>query len=195
MPETLLFRLQGLLQSWGTGPGSVRTTSPLPTRSGLLGLVSAAMGEDSTERVSHLKVGVRVDKPGLIVADFQTGRNVVVGNGKAFKRSVLTQKHYIADGAFLAGLTGDPVLLEAVWHYLADPVYPPYLGRTRCPPSPPVFLPDGLTAASLPEALQTYPELVRSPLGFVFSEVEPDRGFTSVTRATFSGYSALSHAY
>ena len=194
-PSTLLFRLQGPLQSWGTGPGLVKTTAPLPTRSGILGLISGAMGEDTTNRISHLKVGVRVDKPGLITTDFQTGRNVVLGTGKAFKETVVTEKHYIADGAFLAGLSGDSVLLPAIWHFLADPIYPPYLGRTKCPPSPPVFLPDGLTPSSLVEALQTYPELVKSPLGYVFFEEAAGGGMTEMTRATFTMYKPLTHAY
>ena len=193
-PITLLFRLQGVLQSWGTGPGSVRTTAPLPTRSGILGLISGVMGEDSTSRVEHLRVGVRVDKTGLMITDFQTARNVVMGDGKGFKKSVITRKHYISDGAFLAGLSGDSVLLEAIWHFLADPIYPPYLGRTRCPPSPPVFLPDGLSILSLGEALQTYPALAQSPLGFVFFEEMAGHGLTKMTQATFDTYRSLNHA-
>lgn len=65
---TLLIRLQGPLQSWGTRSRfDHRDTWPYPTKSGVVGLLAAALGRDRREDVSDLaalRMGVRVDRKG-----------------------------------------------------------------------------------------------------------------------------------
>ena len=77
---TLLIRLQGPLQSWGTRSRfDHRDTWPYPTKSGVVGLLAAALGRDRREDVSDLaalRMGVRVDRKGVLKVDYQTDQFV-----------------------------------------------------------------------------------------------------------------------
>ena len=72
----LLLRLAGPLQSWGSASRFTRRgTDPQPTKSGIVGLLAAAEGrrrEDPIEDLSGLRLGVRVERPGVLIGDFQT---------------------------------------------------------------------------------------------------------------------------
>ena len=63
----LLLRLAGPLQAWGVKSRfTVRSTELAPTRSGIIGLVSAAVGRrrtDPIEDLLSLRFGVRKDQP------------------------------------------------------------------------------------------------------------------------------------
>lgn len=65
---TLLLRLSGPLQSWGADSlYDNRNTDYYPTKSGVIGLIAAALGlkrEDSLEKLNTLKFGVRIDCQG-----------------------------------------------------------------------------------------------------------------------------------
>jgi len=77
---TLLFKLVGPMQSWGSRSRfDLRDTEQFPTKSGVLGLVAAALGRDREEPVddlAELRFGVRVDREGIIRYDFQTALHV-----------------------------------------------------------------------------------------------------------------------
>ena len=72
---TLLLRLSGPLQSWGADSlYDNRNTDYYPTKSGVIGLIAAALGlkrEDSLEKLNTLKFGVRIDCQGEYMKDFQ----------------------------------------------------------------------------------------------------------------------------
>ncbi|EPH41022.1 type I-E CRISPR-associated protein Cas5/CasD [Streptomyces aurantiacus] len=84
MTHTLLLRLEGLLQAWGTRSRfSDRDTATHPTKSGVIGLLAAADGHDRNDHpthpdtlplttLAHLRFGVRADRPGHPVHDFHT---------------------------------------------------------------------------------------------------------------------------
>jgi CRISPR system Cascade subunit CasD len=143
-----LLRLGGPLQSWGTHSAfAERDTEPFPTRSGLLGLFSCALGRDRTtlpEDLAPLSVTVRIDRPGQQVVDFHT-----VGGGLPAKATVPTpagehrgegggtivsRRRYLADAVFTIALRGPGPLVARVAGALAEPVWAPYLGRRACPP-------------------------------------------------------------
>jgi len=67
--STLLLRLAGPLQSWGVDAKfDRRGTERAPTKSGVIGLVAAALGRlrnESVEDIQALRFGVRVDREGL----------------------------------------------------------------------------------------------------------------------------------
>ena len=67
----LLLRLAGPLQAWGVKSRfTVRSTELAPTRSGIIGMLSAAIGRrrtDPIEDLLSLRFGVRKDQPGRVI--------------------------------------------------------------------------------------------------------------------------------
>jgi len=162
---TLLLRLEGPLQAWGTTSRfDERDTQLEPSKSGVLGLVCAALGRDRSEPLADLaalRMGVRVDREGIPLRDYQTATGVVIAaTGKAdLGRTVVSPRYYLADALFLVGLEGERALLEQIQQALLQPVWPLCLGRKSCVPSAPVALPEGLVELSLVDALQAWPPL------------------------------------
>lgn len=161
---TLLLRLQGPLQSWGTTSRfDERDTQLEPSKSGVLGLVCAALGRDRCEPVDDLAaliMGVRVDREGVVLRDYQTATGILNAAGKVdMNRTVVSPRYYLSDAAFLVGLEGEATLLAGIHQALRHPHWPLSLGRKGCLPSPPVYLPDGLHESDLLTALRNYPEL------------------------------------
>lgn len=68
-----------------------------------------------------------------------------------------SERYYLADAVFLAGIEGDRPLLEGIDEALQHPAFPLYLGRRSCPPTHPVSL--GLREATLLDALRAEPWL------------------------------------
>ncbi|MFT3803779.1 MAG: type I-E CRISPR-associated protein Cas5/CasD [Burkholderiaceae bacterium] len=166
MMATLLLRLQGPMQSWGTTSRfDERDTQLEPSKSGVLGLICAALGRDRSEAIDDLaalRMGVRVEREGVPMRDYQTATGVVIAsNGKAdLGRTVVSPRYYLADAVFLAGLEGRHALLERIHSALKSPVWPLALGRKSFVPSLPVYLPDGLTDQALEPALRQRPCLL-----------------------------------
>ncbi len=163
---TLLLRLQGPMQSWGTTSRfDERDTQLEPSKSGVLGLVCAALGRDRRESVTDLAallMGVRVEREGVPMRDYQTATGVVIASsGKPdLERTVVSPRYYLADAVFLTGLEGDRALLADIHDALLRPVWPLALGRKSFVPSLPVYLPDALLEQSLEEALVNWPCLL-----------------------------------
>lgn len=168
---TLLMRLQGPMQSWGTTSRfDERDTQLEPSKSGVLGLVCAALGRDRSEPLedlASLRMGVRVDREGIPLRDYQTATGVLVASGKADpRRTVVSPRHYLADAVFLVGLEGrDQALLERIQQALRAPFWPLCLGRKSFVPGSPVWLPEGLSSLALEQALQAWPRLAEAQPG------------------------------
>lgn len=156
---TLLLRLAGPMQSWGTTSRfDERDTQLEPSKSGVLGLVCAALGRDRAEPVddlASLRMGVRADREGVLMRDYQTATGVMIATGKSdLKRTVVSPRYYLADAAFLVGLEGaDAALLTRIHDALRNPVWPLALGRKSFPPGCPVWLPEGLVEGDLKTVL------------------------------------------
>ena len=154
---TLLLRLCGPMQSWGVDSRfDQRDTDLEPSKSGVLGLLCAAMGIDrgdwaALEPMTHWKMGVRVLKAGTLQRDYQTAQL------KPYAESSLTttsQRFYLADADFLVGLEcPERSALERAQAALQEPHWTLCLGRKAFVPSRPVAVPDGLVEAGLREAL------------------------------------------
>lgn len=184
--STLLIRLEGPLQSWGTASRfGNRDTGLEPSKSGVIGLLSAALGRPrsaSPADLAALRMGVRVDREGVLEIDYHTAggkrRHEESGYGVALfgggqPRTVVTRRAYLAGASFLVGLetsasgqsdqSDQEALLRTLNAALAAPVWPLSLGRKAFVPSVPVRLPDippwgpGLRTAPLEEALRDYP--------------------------------------
>jgi CRISPR system Cascade subunit CasD len=160
------------MQSWGTQSRfSVRDTGLEPSKSGIVGLLCAAMGIDreDDERLrllAVLRMGVRVDREGLLKVDYHTAKDVRMANGKT-KDTEVSNRYYLANAVFLVGLESQDLdLLERLQAGLRNPVWALFLGRKAFVPSEPIPLEDGLQKGKrLEEALQTYPCLCEPKKG------------------------------
>lgn len=164
---TLLLRLQGPMQSWGTTSRfDERDTQLEPSKSGVLGLVCAALGRDRSEPLedlSALRMGVRVDREGVPMRDYHTATGVLIASGKAdMGRTVVSPRYYLSDAVFLVGLEGERIVVERIHMALKQPVWPLALGRKSFVPSMPIYLPNGLVESFLEDALRAWPCLLGS---------------------------------
>lgn len=156
--STLLLRLTGPMQAWGLQSRfSDRDTAREPTKSGVVGLVCAALGKPRREQpgdgfppladIAALRMGVRVDREGQPRYDFQTAQDVLIASSSArqiakgapkLKDTEPSIRHYLANAWFTVGLDGDRGLLERIDDALAAPHWPLALGRKAFPPGLPV---------------------------------------------------------
>lgn len=131
----------------------MRDTEAAPTKSGIVGLIAAAMGLPRGESITHLaglRMGVRIDKPGVRMEDYHTTLDVIDSEGKPSKDAVVSHRAFLADAAFLVGLESeDNGLLEDIQASLLDPHWPLALGRRAFVPS----LPIAFSSSSDPEPL------------------------------------------
>lgn len=172
---TLLLRLAGPMQSWGTQSRFTdRDSGREPSKSGVIGLLCAALGrprDAALDDLIALTMGVRVDREGMPRVDYQTaggthrrGENYGVAKADGSRPGTIpSTRHYLADADFLVGLESDDiVLLQQLDGALAKPVWPLYLGRKGYVPSLPVRLPDekpygpGVQIVALDQALRYY---------------------------------------
>lgn len=147
--STLLLRLAAPLQSWGIDAKfDRRGTRSIPTKSGVVGLVAAALGRRRDEKIDDLQAlyfGVRVDRAGTLLRDYHTAKSI--------KSAYVTQRYYLSDAVFLAGLEGAETFLKEIDTALHSPAFPLFLGRRSCPPEGKISL--GIRSnKNLIEALQ-----------------------------------------
>ncbi len=198
--STLLLRLSGPMQSWGTQSHFTRRDTGLePSKSGVIGLLCAALGRSREAPVADLAdllMGVRVDGEGSVQLDYHTAGGTPRGDGTGYGvakftggvRTVISYRAYLANACFLVGLEAASPDQEQLLHQLdaalANPVWPIFLGRKAFPPADPVRLPDapprgpGLRPLPLREALLQYPWPSREsqPLRFVFEDPSAQSG-------------------
>lgn len=134
---TLLLRLAGPLQAWGVDSKfETRRTERMPTKSGVVGLLAAALGrhrDAPIDDLAALRFGVRVDQEGTLARDYHTA--------KSEKSAYITERWYLEDAVFVVGLeSDDTTLLEVLRSALRSPAFPLYLGRRSCPAELPIVL-------------------------------------------------------
>ena len=157
------------MQSWGDGSRfQLRRTADAPTKSGVLGLILCAGGIDRRDAavalvaLRQLRFGVRIDRAGVRGWDYHTagaGFGIMSAEGRVKKtqgtnepETLLSRREYLFDASFVAGLEGPTELVARIESWLADPVWPVFLGRKCCVPALPV-LERVVNGASLAEAL------------------------------------------
>ena len=156
---TLLLRLAAPLQSWGADSKfETRKTNREPTKSGVIGLLAAALGlrrDDAAglARLNSLHFAVRADREGSLLVDFHTANREE--DRKKGKAPYVTYRHYLQDAVCLVGLESeDTTLLPELDTALKHPVYPLYLGRRSCPPTLLVVTYEGVLQVTDPEAFK-----------------------------------------
>jgi CRISPR system Cascade subunit CasD len=154
----LALLLDGPQQSWGHASRFDRRTTALhPTRSGVLGLVAAAMGIDKhapdeaeqLRRLEPLRVttwtlgrrdGRGESLPTRRLEDYHTVTGIRRASGKVDEdATVQTYRHYLLDARFGVFLEGPAPLLEEIAAALRDPKWGVWLGRKSCIPASPVL--------------------------------------------------------
>lgn len=164
--KALAIYLDGPLQSWGVASRfQYRETENLPTKSGVLGIVAAAIGidkyaSDEAERLKPLAsfnfsvfraLRIGQARPVERLSDFHT-----VGGGydrkdprekmhvcrtadrKVSANAVITHRTYLNDVRFIAVLEGDPQLLSKCADALQNPRWGVWFGRKACLPASPL---------------------------------------------------------
>jgi CRISPR system Cascade subunit CasD len=155
------------MQSWGFASRFTRRTTALhPTKSGVVGLLAAAMGvdkhgADEAEQVRKLAVlgcttvtlpkkrGER-ELPMLRLSDYHT-----IGGGYdtdtdwmkmprkangSTPDTVLSERHYLLDARFGVLLEGERDWLEEIATKLRNPIWGVWLGRKCCIPASPLLI-------------------------------------------------------
>jgi CRISPR system Cascade subunit CasD len=173
---TLLMRMRAPMMSWGDHSRfTIRDTRREPTKSAVIGLLCAALGRPRWEPVhdlANLKMGVRVDREGVMLCDYHTIMDSIKSSGSKGD-TVLSDRYYMADADYLVGLEGDRSLLETLDAALASPCWQLYFGRKSFVPSCPIQI--GITDLELSKALedlQNYPSRTKEPKLRCVLEVE-----------------------
>lgn len=150
--SVLILRLAAPLQSWGTQSRfSVRDTAREPSKSGVIGLISAALGRPRDADIRDLMalaMTVRIDREGSVQRDYQTAGGGSLPDGhpygvakanRAKAQTVTSSRYYLADADFRVALEGDDeTLLNMIADALLRPKWPLYLGRKAFVPSQPL---------------------------------------------------------
>jgi CRISPR system Cascade subunit CasD len=154
--EFLMFRLWGPMASWGEiAVGERRGSWGRPSRSGVLGLVAAALGIERSDTPAHqrleqdLGLAVRVDHPGKPLRDYHTAQSPSQKRGLRWAtrrdelnpagdlNTILSERGYYTEMDALIALwargSSPAYPLIRVEARLAEPVFTLYLGRKACP--------------------------------------------------------------
>lgn len=185
--KSVLLRLEGPLQAWATQSKlGVRDTDHEPSKSGVLGLVAAALGverhdESALAGLATLKLAVRVDRPGSLLRDYHTAGGGVFRHLKDDKYRVFgtkgcvpSQRFLLQDASFVAALSGEDELIDRIGRALQAPRWPLFLGRRACPPSVPVFM--GFANTDARSAVRGAPVCSRAEKGSLRVVVEAGPG-------------------
>jgi CRISPR system Cascade subunit CasD len=163
--SSLYLRFAGPYQSWAgaRATGNHVNTAEVPTRSGITGLIAAALGARRGEWpdwLDDLDIEVRVDNPGRIEKDFQTINprpeaqpfieRIWTASGQKGKAPVsftpdgqnltsVVKRTYLAGAEFIVRISHPDRVPELAVAF-SEPSFSPYLGRKAFAPAFPFLL-------------------------------------------------------
>jgi len=183
MNDYLVFRLYGPMASWGQAAvGGDRPTARHPSRSAILGFLSAALGikrsDDKKLKVLHncVQVAVKQCVPTTVLRDYHTAQVPSYNKKIVYKtrqselseaklNTILSSRDYRCDGLWVVAVrlqNNTDISLEKLQQALLKPVFMLSLGRKSCPLALPLC-PKILIGQSLRMALDTqFPAITRS---------------------------------
>lgn len=152
---TLLIKLQGVLQSYGTATTfAYRTTNNQPTKSAIVGFLSAALGYQREDpriaELAKLPTAIRIDQSGEILQDFHMIHQVNVQqtrNAKSWHKSSLFAKlpggkrswrDYLQDAIFIVAIQCNEKAAKKLDYAIHHPKFQLYLGRKANTPAGPI---------------------------------------------------------
>ena len=143
--KTVLLKLSGPLQSWGTDSHfETRHTDTHPSKSGVIGMIAAGLGyrrdeDEKLIRLNSLDFAVRIDQVGQVLRDYHTARKYKE-NGD-FDRTYVTNRYYLQDAVFVVALSSiDEKLILDIKAAVTNPYFSPFLGRRALPPTADLFI-------------------------------------------------------
>lgn len=166
----LVLRLAGPVQSWGGYRRNVAyaPTHPVPTRSGVAGLLGACLGlPEYQELLPQFGLRVRVDQTNPVMRDLQVAvgpttprereaadRAVKMASGSGWGKAAwpkggivdssagggLYQRHFIPHAEFMCEVTGVDSDVRDWLTATRSPIFMPYLGRQANAPTWPFIL-------------------------------------------------------
>jgi len=153
----LALLLDGPLQSWGfSSRFQLRNTALHPTKSGVIGLIAAAMGlaKGSAEEATILQQLARLKMTSIALSrnqeaaaetsrirrleDYHTVRGTRRASGAMSKDAVVTRRQYLLEARFGVILSGDRSVLERAAAALQNPRWGVWFGRKSCIPAEPI---------------------------------------------------------
>jgi len=160
-PAFLALVLDAPLQSWGFESRFERRTTGLhPTKSGVIGMICAAMGlaKGVKEEQATLPALAEVHMTSIAIPrtrlnlwsgetedlavgrleDFHTVQGTRRASGSMNPDAVVTRRQYLVDARYGVILKGDRPLLERVDGALRNPIWGLWLGRKSCIPAQPI---------------------------------------------------------
>lgn len=135
--KTILLKVSGPMQAWGTNSHfNTRHTDLYPSKSAIIGMVSAGIGyrRDETDKIlkfNNLKFAVRVDQAGILFKDYHIARKYK-SNGE-FETTYVTDRYYLQDAVFVVALSGDDETIYTIEKGLKNPYFQLYMGRRSLP--------------------------------------------------------------
>lgn len=194
MPEFIMLRLEGALQSWGeNSKWKIRDTSLFPSKSAITGLIACAMGlkrgdKHIRELSANIRLGIRADRMGTLLCDYHTIQGMPdlnTANGKTWNsNTMVSNRYYLNDASFLVVIETDDEWKNTIVNALKHPKWTLYLGRKSCVPSRPILEAVKIYDSIL-EALENHPYAQRmDPDEYVQIEIDqyvPDSGEYSRT--------------
>lgn len=162
MVKTILLKLAGPLQSWGTQSHfETRQTDFHPSKSAIIGLISASFGykrddDEKIQELNELKFAVRIDQQGALLRDYHTVRKYKP-NG-SLDRTYVTERYYLEDAVFLVGISHDDEnFLNNIFSRLKEPYYQQFMGRRSLPVTVDFLL--GIFDGDIINCIQNYPRI------------------------------------
>ena len=136
--KTLLLKLAGPLQSWGTRSHfETRHTDFYPSKSAIIGMIAAGFGyhrndDESIAALNQLDFAVRVDRQGTLLRDYHTAQKYK--NNGEFDRTYVTNRYYLEDAVFVVAVGhADEKWIDRIEEALRNPYYQPFMGRRSLP--------------------------------------------------------------
>lgn len=155
--KTILLKLSGPLQSWGTDSNyETRHTDLYPSKSAIIGMISACLGyrrEDCQclQKLNQLQFAVRIDQQGNILRDYQTAHAY-----QPKLRTYVTNRYYLEDAVFIVAVGhADSDFIDEVVNGLKNPYFQPFMGR-RSDPIPVDFV-LGVTESDVLTSIEEVP--------------------------------------
>ncbi len=145
LQKTLILKTEGM-SAYGLQTFDVhRRANHFPTRSAILGMVSAALGITRDEHSKlfelsqKLKIAVQVNSCGEKITDYHTVQNFRSPFGKIQKETKPTYREYWCDSEHTFAITAENNIVEELAKYVQAPVFSLFQGRKSCPLTRPLY--------------------------------------------------------
>ena len=172
--KTLILKTEGM-SAYGLQTFDInRRVNHFPTRSGIMGMLGAALGitrdehQQLFELSEQLKIAVQVNQVGQKIADYHTVQNFRSPQGKIQKGTKPTYREYWCDSEHTFAITGHEDVINKLESAVKKPKFTLFQGRKSCPLTRPLFH-DVLTMSNPADALKKL-----GSCGQIFSDVAND---------------------